>query len=72
MIMNKRIILPSLIMFSGAISAQQPTGVPGPNSEPIDLSNPADIIIYIVLPLCAVLLYFVWRKNRRNKGNQKK
>ena len=45
--------------------AQKPTDVPKPSEKPIDLSNPADIIIYIVLPLCAIVLVLIWNKKRR-------
>lgn len=48
------------------IHAQIPTEVPHPdNNSPIDISNPADIILYIVLPLIFVILYFVWSKRRK-------
>ncbi|WP_146743763.1 adenylosuccinate synthetase [Aequorivita sp. CIP111184] len=49
--------------------AQKPTEVPKPSEKPIDLGNPADVIIYIVLPLCAVLFFFIWR-GKRNKTNK--
>lgn len=52
------------------ISAQIPTEVPKPSDKPIDLTNPADIIIYIILPLCAVLLYFIWRGKKRSNKNK--
>lgn len=46
--------------------AQKPTEVPKPDDTPIDLSNPSDLIIYIVLPLCAILLYFLYKRNKKN------
>ncbi|MDP2685687.1 MAG: hypothetical protein Q8O62_00600 [Aequorivita sp.] len=49
--------------------AQKPTEVPKPSEKPIDLSNPADIIIYIVLPLCAIVLVIIW--NRKRKKDKK-
>ncbi len=45
--------------------AQKPTEVPKPNEKPIDLSSTADIIIYIVLPLCAIVLVLIWNRKRR-------
>jgi len=61
-------ILFSIFFFVSAIFyAQIPTEVPKPSDKPIDLSNPADIIIYIVLPLCIILLYFIWRGKRKNR-----
>lgn len=49
--------------------AQKPTEVPKPSEKPIDLSNPADIVIYIVLPLCAIALVIIW--NRKRKKDKK-
>lgn len=54
-----------ILLFSAIAIAQKPTDVPKPSEEPIDLTNPADIIIYIILPLCVIMLLFIWRKKRR-------
>jgi RsiW-degrading membrane proteinase PrsW (M82 family) len=63
-----KVILLSLFLFvNNVLIAQKPTEVPKPSEEPIDLTNPADIIIYIVLPACAVLLYFIYRNSRKKK-----
>ncbi|HET8804679.1 MAG TPA: hypothetical protein VFM72_08880 [Aequorivita sp.] len=53
------------IVQTANLYAQKPTEVPKPSEKPIDLSNPADIIIYIVLPLCAIVLVLIWNKKRR-------
>ena len=63
----KKILFSTLYFFCAILYAQKPTEVPKPSEKPIDLSNPADIIIYVVLPLCVVLLFFVWRGKRRNQ-----
>ena len=48
---------------------QIPREVPHPgNNSRIDLSNPADIIIYIVLPMILVILYFLARNSRNKKS----
>jgi heme/copper-type cytochrome/quinol oxidase subunit 2 len=59
----------SLFLISSASIAQKPTEVPKPSEKPIDLTNPADIIIYIVLPLCAILFFFIWR-GRKKKSKE--
>lgn len=47
------------------LSVQIPTEVPHPdNNSPIDFTNPADIIIYVALPLFMVILYLVIRKRK--------
>ncbi|MGO3181952.1 MAG: hypothetical protein ACTIJ9_03885 [Aequorivita sp.] len=60
-----------LIFFSlvvASLYAQKPTEVPKPSDTPIDLSNPADVIIYIILPVCAILLFIIyWRKKNKQK-----
>ncbi|MBZ0326269.1 MAG: adenylosuccinate synthetase [Altibacter sp.] len=48
---------------------QIPKEVPHPdNNSPLDLSNPADIIIYIVIPIIFVALYFLSRKRKKNNN----
>ncbi|MBG42407.1 MAG: adenylosuccinate synthetase [Aequorivita sp.] len=65
MTLNKTLLL-GLLFWGTILYAQKPTEVPKPSEKPIDLSNPADVIIYIVLPLCAILLFFIWRGKRKN------
>ncbi|MGB0948608.1 MAG: adenylosuccinate synthetase [Marinirhabdus sp.] len=49
-----------------AFFVQLPHGVPGPgDNAPLDLSNPADVIIYIVLPVLVVILVYI-RFRRKN------
>ena len=49
-------------------TAQIPEGVPHPDrNSPIDLSNPADVIIYIVLPVIATILFLIWRRKTLRK-----
>ncbi len=65
---QKTVPLFFLLSAVGTLSAQIPTDVPKPSDQPIDITNPADIIIYIVLPLCAVLLFFIWRGRKKNQN----
>lgn len=67
MVVNKFLFF-AFYIASMAVYGQKPTEVPKPSEKPIDVTNPADIIIYIVLPLCVILLFFVWReKQKKNK-----
>ncbi len=66
---KKYLSLITFTILASSLYAQKPTEVPKPSEKPIDLSNPADIVIYIVLPLCAILLYFLYK---RNKNKHKK
>ncbi len=69
----KSLLLYVFILLAGINTyAQQPTQVPGPQTNsPIDLNNWFDIIVFIVLPLGLIFLYFFWRrqvkKDRDNK-----
>lgn len=64
---QKTFILASIASVAHIVKlyAQKPTEVPKPSEKPIDLSNPADIIIYIVLPLCAIVLVLIWNRMRK-------
>jgi heme/copper-type cytochrome/quinol oxidase subunit 2 len=54
------------ISFYSKIYAQTPHGVPQPNDySPIDLMDTADVIIYIVLPVLFIILYFIWKRKKR-------
>ncbi|OIP49162.1 MAG: hypothetical protein AUK33_11315 [Flavobacteriaceae bacterium CG2_30_34_30] len=62
--------------FGGLGYAQQPTHVPSSqNNSPINLNNWFDITVYIILPICMVLFYFLWRrqikKDKDNNENKK-
>ena len=58
----------NLLIIGDLNGLQIPRQVPHPsNNQPIDLSKPEDVIIYIVLPLFFVLLYYVGRKLENNK-----
>ncbi len=37
------------------------------NNAPINLSDPADVIIFIILPVICVILYFIWRHNKKKR-----
>lgn len=46
---------------------QIPTGVPHPdNNKPLDLSDPAELIIYVIVPLIILILYLVALKPKKN------
>tara|TARA_R100001369_G_scaffold91926_1_gene134812 strand:+ start:264 stop:473 length:210 start_codon:yes stop_codon:yes gene_type:complete len=61
-------IITSIFLISSA-EAQIPKEVPHPdNNKPLNLLDPADIIIYIVIPAIFIILFFVWRsRQKKNK-----
>lgn len=63
----KKALLPLIFFIGMQLFAQKPTEVPKPSEKPIDLTNLADIVIYIVLPLCAVFLFFLWKGTWKNR-----
>ena len=45
---------------------QTPTGTPKPGSNtPIDLSEPFDIIVYIVMPIVIIAVFFILKKKKK-------
>lgn len=67
----KQLLSIFIFYFISEISmAQIPRDVPNPsNNSKIDLSNPADLIIYIVIPIALVIFYFIWK--RKSKVDEK-
>lgn len=37
------------------------------NNAPINLSDPVDLIIFIILPVIFIILYFIWRNNKKKR-----
>lgn len=69
--LKPHILYTLLALFSLRSFGQIPTEVPHPdNNTPVDFSSPADIIIYIVLPVIVIILYFVWRRNARRREDE--
>ncbi|KJJ38181.1 FeoB-associated Cys-rich membrane protein [Aequorivita vladivostokensis] len=64
--MNKFLFFAFQLIFALGY-AQKPTEVPKPSERPIDITDPADIIIYIILPLCAVVFFLIWRSKRKKR-----
>lgn len=51
-----------LTILPAVVFGQRPTSVPY-DTEPVGFfESPANIIIYIVLPLLIVFIYFLWRR----------
>lgn len=46
---------------------QTPTGTPKPGSNtPIDVSNPFDVIVYIVMPIVIIAVFFILKKKKKD------
>ncbi|WP_010135840.1 adenylosuccinate synthetase [Ochrovirga pacifica] len=55
-----------MILFTLLTALQKPDGIPSPNEDnPLNFSDPYEVMVYIVLPVCIAVFYFVWRKKRR-------
>ena len=54
------------ILFSPSVCAQIPQGIPK-EMGPVDFSSPANIVIYIVLPIIVLVAFFFWRAAVRKK-----
>ncbi|WP_194767505.1 adenylosuccinate synthetase [Tamlana sp. I1] len=52
--------------FYNLLVLQLPMGTPNPDdNKPLDLSDPFEVIVFIVLPVIIVILYFLWRKQKQ-------
>jgi len=44
-------------------------GTPNPDdNQPLDLSDPFEVIVFIIIPILAVIFYILWKKNRNNNN----
>lgn len=63
------LILFMYVFFSPVVCGQVPQGIPKGNG-PIDFSSPANIIIYIVLPIIVLIAFFFWRSSFKRRKNE--
>ena len=58
------VILKLLIML---FIFQIPEEVPKPhNNQPLDPGSATEMILYVAIPLLLIILYFLWKRGRRN------
>lgn len=69
MLLKRTLFLLFIVLLQFLSMAQIPKDVPHPsNNTPLDFSNPADIIIYIALPLLAGVFVWIWlRRKKKHK-----
>lgn len=68
---NSKIIFTALLLaFSSVGYAQKATEANKPSDSPLDFSQPANIVLFIVLPVIIIILYFVWRRAKRNDSEE--
>ncbi|EPR70824.1 hypothetical protein [Cyclobacterium qasimii] len=53
------------------LMAQIQEGLPKP-SDPIDLSDTSDLVIFIILPILVFILYLFWRKAIKKRNDRRK
>ena len=52
--------------------AQLPFGSRNPDdNKPVDMSDPFEVIVFIVLPILIVILYFLWRRDKKKREEEK-
>jgi len=45
---------------------QVPMGTPKPSdTKPLDLSNPFELIMFVIMPIVILILYFLWKKDKK-------
>ncbi len=61
--------LKNMLTLFNTLILQLPMGTPNPDdNQPLDLSDPFELIVFIVLPVLAVFFYILWRKKRKDKN----
>lgn len=67
---NLRAYLIFSLFLPSFLFAQIPTDVPHPdNNPPVDFSEPANIVIFIILPILAIVFFFIWRSKRKKESD---
>jgi hypothetical protein len=68
-------ILTLAVFFLSTLSytamAQIQRGLPKP-SDPIDLTDTTDLVIFILLPALVIILYFFWRRAIKKRKEKRK
>ncbi|MCX7549622.1 adenylosuccinate synthetase [Xanthomarina sp. F2636L] len=52
------------ILYSLVIQKSSFTQNPG-DSGTVDLSKPFDLIVFVILPIILVILYFIWKRTKK-------
>ncbi|HRE79244.1 MAG TPA: hypothetical protein PLL09_15610 [Flavobacterium sp.] len=63
----KKYIRLFILLISGFVFAQKPSEIPGDTGK-VELTETSDVIIYILIPVVVTILYFVWRKRKKNRA----
>lgn len=49
------------------IRIQLPIGTPNPDdNKPLDLSDPFEFIVFIIVPIVVFILYLLWKRQKNN------
>jgi|AntDeeMetagen681_2_1112603.scaffolds.fasta_scaffold60324_2 hypothetical protein len=45
---------------------QVPMGTPKPgDTQPLDLSDPFELIMFVIMPIVILILYFLWKRDKK-------
>jgi heme/copper-type cytochrome/quinol oxidase subunit 2 len=61
----KKCIKLFILLISGFVFAQKPSEIPGDTGK-VELTETSDVIIYIFIPILIMILYFIWKKRKKN------
>ncbi|AUC84320.1 adenylosuccinate synthetase [Polaribacter sp. ALD11] len=57
-----------MLAIYNTLILQLPIGTPNPDdNQPLDFTDPFEVIVIIIMPILAFLFYILWRKKRKNK-----
>lgn len=47
---------------------QLPQGTQNPDDNlPVDLKDPFDLIVFVILPILLIVFYIIWKRKRKNR-----
>lgn len=65
--MKTKIILLTTL-FPALLFAQRASEIPG-DTGTISLNSLSDIILYIVIPIVILILYYIWKRMKKNDNS---
>ena len=55
-----------MLTLFNALVTQLPMGTPNPDdNKPLDLSDPFELITFVIIPIVILILYIYWRRTKK-------
>ncbi|TVQ80641.1 MAG: hypothetical protein EA358_01475 [Flavobacteriales bacterium] len=67
-----RILLTAFFLLNIALLQAQSQDLVKINNDPVDFSNPLNILLYIIFPILLAVFYIWWMRKQREEREQNK